>query len=410
MMQVTTLVAAAFAVGVYAQAPTTMVTSASAANPTAPAAAAPAPAPAATPAAGNPFAGVKLFANPYYASEVNSIAVPSMEANPTARANVNAAKLAAEVPSFFWMDAQDKVKRIPEFVEAAKASGGKSAIQMVVYDLPDRDCSALASNGEFSIAEGGAEKYKGYIDSIKKEIEAAPDMQFILVVEPDSLGNLVTNMNVPKCQGAKDTYLELTDYAIKGLNLPNVAMYLDAGHAGWLGWPANLQPAADIYAKVYKDAGSPKAVRGLATNVANYNAFEAATCPSYAESNQNCDEKKYINAFAPLLKAAGFPAQFIVDTGRNGAQPTKQQAWGNWCNVIGTGFGVRPTSETNDPLVDGFVWIKPGGECDGTSNSTAPRFDSKCASPDALQPAPQAGQWFQAYFEQLVANANPKLE
>ena len=47
------------------------------------------------------------------------------------------------------------------------------------------------------------------------------------------------------------------------LNLPNVFMYLDAGHAGWsaitfqiakadaeilsrLGWPGNLQPAAQL--------------------------------------------------------------------------------------------------------------------------------------------------------------------
>lgn len=28
---------------------------------------------------------------------------------------------------------------------------------------------------------------------------------------------------------------------------------------------------------------------------------------------------------------------------------------------------------------------------------------------DAHQPAPEAGTWFQAYFETLVANANPAL-
>lgn len=50
-------------------------------------------------------------------------------------------------------------------------------------------------------------------------------------------------------------------------------MYLDAGHAGWLGWPANLTPAAQLFAQLYKDAGSPPFVRGLATNVANYNAL-----------------------------------------------------------------------------------------------------------------------------------------
>ena len=47
--------------------------------------------------------------------------------------------------------------------------------------------------------------------------------------EPDSLANLVTNMNVAKCANAHDAYLEGTDYAVKQLNLDNVAMYLDAG-------------------------------------------------------------------------------------------------------------------------------------------------------------------------------------
>jgi cellulase/cellobiase CelA1 len=49
---------------------------------------------------------------------------------------------------------------------------------------------------------------------------------------------------------------------------------------------------------------------------------------------------------------------------RNGVQPTAQQAWGDWCNLIGTGFGVRPTTSTGDALEDAFVWIKPGGEGD----------------------------------------------
>lgn len=152
-------------------------------------------------------------------------------------------------------------------------------------------------------------------------------------------------------------------YAIQQLNLPNVSMYLDAGHAGWLGWSANIGPAATMFGNLYKSAGSPAAVRGLATNVANYNAWSVTTCAPYTSGDSNCDEKRYINALAPLLTSAGFPAHFIMDTSRNGVQPTAQQAWGDWCNVIGTGFGVRPTTNTGDPLEDAFVWIKPGGEC-----------------------------------------------
>jgi cellulose 1,4-beta-cellobiosidase len=149
------------------------------------------------------------------------------------------------------------------------------------------------------------------------------------------------------------------------------------------------------------------------TNVANYNAFVATTCPSYTQGNAVCDEKSYINSFAPQLASAGFDAHFIVDTGksynatrvahpltrffigRNGKQPTGQLAWGDWCNVIGTGFGVRPTTDTGDKLVDAFVWVKPGGESDGTSDTSAKRYDAKCGLEDALKPAPEAGTWFQ---------------
>lgn len=50
--------------------------------------------------------------------------------------------------------------------------------------------------------------------------------------------------------------------------------------------------------------------------MANYNAFSIDTCPSYTSENEVCDEKSYINNFAPELKSNGFDAHFIVDTGK----------------------------------------------------------------------------------------------
>lgn len=220
----------------------------------------------------------------------------------------------------------------------------------------------------------------------------------------------MTNLNVPKCANAESAYLECINYAITQLNLPNVAMYLDAGHAGWLGWPANQDPAAQLFANVYKNASSPRAVRGLATNVANYNGWNITTAPSYTQGNAVYNEKLYIHAIGPLLANHGWAnAFFITDQGRSGKQPTGQNQWGDWCNVIGTGFGIRPSANTGDSLLDAFVWVKPGGECDGTSNTTATRYDYHCGLSDALQPAPEAGSWFQAYFVQLLTNANPSF-
>ncbi|KAL9112301.1 MAG: hypothetical protein Q9227_003419 [Pyrenula ochraceoflavens] len=364
-------------------------------------------APTATGSTGNFFANHQIYANPYYSSEIYTLAIPSMTG-----AAKTAASSVAKVGTFSWLDTAAKVPTMGKYladIKAKNAAGASPPIMgaFVVYDLPDRDCAAAASNGEYSIANDGVANYKAYIDAIKAQLTAYPDVNVVLVVEPDSLANLVTNLSVAKCSNAQEAYMECVTYAIQQLNLKNVAMYLDAGHAGWLGWSANIQPAATLFGQLYTKAGKPAAVRGLATNVANYNAFSIATCPSYTQGDSNCDEKRYINALAPLLTQAGFPAHFIMDTSRNGVQPTKQQAWGDWCNVVGTGFGVRPTSNTGDPLEDAFVWIKPGGECDGTSDTSAARYDFHCGLADALQPAPEAGTWFQAYFNQLTVNANP---
>ncbi|TGJ87129.1 hypothetical protein E0Z10_g1591 [Xylaria hypoxylon] len=353
-------------------------------------------------ASGNPFSGVSMWANSYYASQVSAYAVPTLGAKAAA---------VAQVPSFMWLDTFSKIalmKSTLADIRTANAKGANNAGIFVIYDLPDRDCAATASNGEYSIANGGIANYKAYIDAIVTVLKDYSDVRVILVVEPDSLANLVTNLNVAKCSNAKAAYLECTNYAIKALNLANVSMYLDAGHAGWLGWPANLAPAATLYAQVYKDAGAPASLRGLATNVANYNAWQIpGACPSYTQGNTNCDESSYVNNLGPLLKAGGWDAHFITDTGRSGHQPTGQSEWGDWCNAKGTGFGIRPSANTGNTLLDAFVWVKPGGECDGTSNTSAVRYDYHCGLASALQPAPEAGSWFQAYFEQLYSNANP---
>ncbi|KAG6031171.1 Exoglucanase 2 [Claviceps citrina] len=357
---------------------------------------------------GNPYLGVDLWPNPIYVSEIKKLAVPKLTG-----AMAAAAAKVAKVPTFLWIDTLSKTRVMGSMladIRAANKKGGKYAGQFVVYDLPDRDCAAAASNGEYSIANGGLAKYKNYINTIRKIVLAYSDVRIILVIEPDSLANMVTNLNVAKCANAKAAYMEGVNYALRQLNLPNVAMYLDAGHAGWLGWPANQGPAAQLFAKVYKDAGSPRSLRGLVTNVANFNGWDVAAAPPVAQGNAVYDEKQYIHALSPLLESYGWAGtRFITDQGRSGKQPTGQSAWGDWCNAKGTGFGIRPSARTGDGLLDAFVWVKPGGESDGTSDVAAARYDFHCGFADALQPAPEAGSWFQAYFVQLLQNASPSF-
>ncbi|KAI5811773.1 exoglucanase 3 precursor [Peziza echinospora] len=359
------------------------------------------------PLATNPFSGKSFYANEFYASEVHSAA--SVIAATDSALAAKASKV-ADIGTFMWIDTIAKIPTIKEHL--SKVPSG-SVMGLVVYDLPDRDCAALASNGELHNTDGGLARYKTeYIDGFREALLAYPDVSVVLVIEPDSLPNLITNIDESRCKAAEAGYMEGTVYALKQLNLPNVAMYLDAGHGGWLGWDENLKPGAAIFGKVYKDAGSPSQVRGLAINVANWNAFDLNPGEfedaADAKYNSAQDEKRYAHLLAPQLESAGFPAHFIMDTGRNAVQGLREE-WGNWCNIKGTGFGVRPTTSTGDSLFDAFVWIKPGGESDGTSDSSADRYDANCGKSDSDKPAPQAGQWFQSYFETLVKNAKPSL-
>ena len=93
------------------------------------------------------------------------------------------------------------------------------------------------------------------------------------MIEPDSLPNLVTNIDLQSCQDSAAGYREGVAYALQQLNLPNVVMYLDAGHGGWLGWDDNLRPGAQELARAYTSAGSPSQFRGIATNVAGWNSW-----------------------------------------------------------------------------------------------------------------------------------------
>ncbi|KAF2026070.1 cellobiohydrolase-like protein II precursor [Setomelanomma holmii] len=350
---------------------------------------------------GNPFSGRKIYANKFYSSEVISAASAISD-----KALASAAAKVADVGTFLWIDSRDKITVVEDGIKDVPCD---QIAALVIYDLPGRDCAAKASNGELPV--GSVSTYKSeYIDPIVAIFKKYPNTAIALVIEPDSLPNLVTNSDLQTCKDSASGYREGVAYALKQLNLPNIAMYIDAGHGGWLGWNDNLKPGAQEIATVYKNAGSPSQVRGFATNVAGWNQWDLSpgefSGASDAQYNKAQNEKTYVELFSPELKSAGMASQAIVDTGRNGVSGLRKE-WGDWCNVNGAGFGVRPTTSTGSSLVDSFVWVKPGGESDGTSDSSATRYDSFCGKDDAYKPSPEAGAWNQAYFEMLVKNAKP---
>lgn len=69
-------------------------------------------------------------------------------------------------------------------------------------------------------------------------LKANPNTAFALLIEPDSLPNLVTNIDLTTCQDSADGYRDGVAYALETLNLPNVVQYL--GKSGVADLCANL--------------------------------------------------------------------------------------------------------------------------------------------------------------------------
>ncbi|MEM8611435.1 MAG: glycoside hydrolase family 6 protein [Cyanobacteria bacterium P01_H01_bin.105] len=422
----------------------------------------------------NPFVGATAYLNPDYTEKVNQQA-----AQTTGRLSEKMAQVAT-YPTAVWMDrigaitgtAADGTKiamGLREHLDTAlaqKLSDQPITFLMVVYNLPNRDCHALASNGE--IPHGGLERYKSdYINPIA-EILSDPkyvDIRIVAAIEPDSLPNLVTNLTTPACAKAKSSgeYVQGVQYALDKLYpIPNVYTYVDLGHSGWLGWDSAFGPTVTLIADMIKGtqaglnavdgfvsntSGSTPAVEPFVKDFIGSQPFRSA---NFYDWNPYPDEVSYMSAMYDAFVAEGLPTTIgmVVDTSRNGwgglQRPTvaststevntfvdesridRRPHRGGWCNQIGMGIGERPVVEPYEHF-DAFVWVKPPGESDGVStagivdpNDPAKGFDGMCDpnatnrdkpqySTNAMAGAPHAGWWFAKQFEMLVENAYPPL-
>jgi cellulose 1,4-beta-cellobiosidase len=276
----------------------------------------------------------------------------------------------------------------------------------VLYDVPGRDCAAASSSGELTLPEGEARYQREFIDVVAAAFRAHAAQRIAAIIEPDSLANVATNLDKPACAASEGAYRRSIAYALRALALPNVTTYLDAAHAGWLGWDGNRRAFARVIADVVAAAGPGARPRGVAINVSSYDPLVAVT--GAAGGNPCPDELTYARLLAESLAQVGVEcAGVVVDTSRNGRPPTRAQP-GTWCNVRGAGLGERPRAAPAAGI-DAYFWVKPPGESDGTSDPAAPRYDPSCSSPDSLTGAPQAGVLFPRYLADLVLNANPPL-
>ncbi|MBL7258352.1 glycoside hydrolase family 6 protein [Paractinoplanes lichenicola] len=413
----------------------------------------------------NPYAGAKGYVNPEWKAKAD--AEPGgnrVSSNPTA----------------VWLDRIAAIEGtddsssngsmgLRDHLDAALAQGA-GYIQFVIYNLPGRDCAALASNGELGPNE--LPRYKSeYIDPIAAIQADAKyrNLRIINVIEIDSLPNLITNTSgqaggTATCDTMKANggYVQGVGYALNKLGaLPNGYNYVDAAHHGWIGWDSNFNPTADIMLQAAQASGSVNNVHGFITNTANYSALrepfvqpttqvggQSVRQSKWVDWNQYTDELTFAQAFRQRLVSIGFNSGIgmLIDTSRNGwggsARPTAASTStnvdtfvnesridrrihaGNWCNQSGAGLGERPTAAPASGI-DAYVWVKPPGESDGSSslipNDEGKGFDRMCdptytgnarngnSLSGALPNAPISGAWFSAQFRQLMANAYPAL-
>ncbi len=421
----------------------------------------------------NPFVGATFYRNVDYVAAVKAAA--SRESGALARQMLQV----ANYPTFVWLDCIDAVHGVNGYprslaghLDEAVAQGA-NAIGIVIYNLPNRDGSALASNGELLVAKKGLERYKTeYIDAIYDVLKKPKysKLRIVMIIEPDSLPNLITNKNFPRVKEADTSgaYVQGVQYAIGTLrSLPNTYAYIDVAHAGWLGWPANFKPFVELLKKV--GAGIPGGngkVDGFISNTANYNPFAepfltadkqingqpVRSLQGLYDWNDHIDEQPYATALRDAVTKGNdaYPARvgLLLDTSRNGwggpnrpdgaSTSTSLSAFvrgstidkrihkGNWGNQVGGGIGTRPMANPA-PHYHAFVWAKPPGESDGSSeliptgpdNPRGKGFDRMCDPKytgnslngnnltGAMPNAPVSGKWFHAQFVQLVQNASP---
>ncbi|QTD96125.1 glycoside hydrolase family 6 protein [Streptomyces cyanogenus] len=425
----------------------------------------------------NPFAGASFYVNPDYTDRVGTTVART--GDPGLRARM---RKVGRYPTAVWLDriaavggADPSRKSLADHLDLAlaqKRRGQPITATFVVYDLPGRDCAALASNGELPLTQAGLDRYEHeYIDAIANVFKKRKyrGIRITTVIEPDSLPNLATNTSAPECAQAKSSgiYVKGIQYALDQLHaLPNVYTYLDFANSGWLGWDGNLAQSVQLYTDVARGTSAGlSGVDGLVTNVSNYMPLEEPflTDPdrtvggnpvkssTFYEWNADFDESDFTGNVHRALVAAGWPAStgMVVDTSRNGwggpGRPTAESTSpvldtyvtesrvdrrtyrGLWCNVSGAGLGRPPQAAPSghpDSHLDAFLWVKPPGESDGASTDVPddegkgpdPMCDPDYAPPGAggnrtgaLPGAPPAGQWFAEQFAMLVKNAYPPV-
>ncbi len=293
----------------------------------------------------SPFVGKKLFVDPSSNAARDAAALAS-----TDPAAATALRKVASQSQADWFGDWNPTSRVTSDVSnrVSQIVAAGAYPVLVAYDIPKRDCNSYSGGGAAS-----PDAYRAWIKAFKAGIGTR---KAAVVLEPDALAQL-------GCLSAADqtTRLGLLKEATRTLSTGgNVAVYLDAGNAGWI--------SPSVMVSRLSKAGVSYA-RGFSLNVSGF-----GTTP---------DQVAYGRQIAPGI---GWK-RFVVDTSRNGLGPATGISE-PWCNPPGRALGAKPTATTGDALVDALLWVKRPGESDGT-----------------CQGGPPAGTWWRDYAIGLAQRA-----
>ncbi|QZA11146.1 glycoside hydrolase family 6 protein [Mycolicibacterium holsaticum DSM 44478 = JCM 12374] len=268
----------------------------------------------------NPLAGMPFYVNPQSKARVAADGAnpPSPELNAI-----------ADTPTAYWMDHLSTPAVDAKYIAAAQAAGAMPILAL--YGIPNRDCGSFAAGGF-----GSAGAYRGWIDGVAAAIGSGPAA---VILEPDALA-------MADCLSAdqRQERVDLMRYAIDTLTRnPATAVYVDAGHPRWV--------SVENMAARLNEVGVAKA-RGFSLNTANFFTTEESI------------------GYGAAISGLTNGAHFVIDTSRNGAGPTDEELY--WCNPQGRALGARPTTQTGNPQVDAYLWVKRPGESDGACRNGAP--------------------------------------
>jgi endoglucanase len=266
---------------------------------------------------------------------------PQTNAAKWAAANPNDAKTPvirdriAAVPQGRWFTANNTstvAGEVSAFTSAA-APAGKIPI-LVVYGIPNRDCSGASAGGMPTHTA-----YRAWIDQVAAGLGGRPAT---IVLEPDVLALMTNCLNAQEQQADTRASIAYAGKKLKAGSAP-AKVYFDIGHSAWL---AASEAASRLVA-----ADIANSADGISLNVSNYRS--TANEVAYAKS---------------VIAATGISRlKAVIDTSRNGNGPSGNE----WCDPAGRAIGTPSTNQTGDAAIDAYLWVKLPGEADGCIASAA---------------------------------------